>query len=128
MLAVGAALIVGLGAYLGYSEAKSQAHAGGTNFASQPQTATVGEAGAPEIATIGGEDYLVGQGGPEQVSLGAGDKVRTVDTKAAAGGGGMPREIVMNFTFIDDNGAKKTERIRKEFMELMNENLQFSYS
>jgi hypothetical protein len=128
MLAVAGVLIAGLAAYLGYSAAKNQSHAVGTNFASQPQTATVGEAGAPEIATIGGEDYLVGQGGPEQVSLGAGDKVRTVDTKATAGGGGMPREIVMNFTFIDDNGAKKTERIRKEFMELMNENLQFSYS
>ena len=91
---------------------------------SQPTMATVGEAGSPEIATIGGDDYLVGVGGAQNVSLGAGDSVKTIGEGAAGG----PREIVMNFTFVDENGAKKTERIRKEITETMNENLQFSYS
>ena len=96
----------------------------GQNMISDPTLATVGEAGSPEIATIGGDDFLVGREGPEEIALGPGDKVQTLE----GGAGGMPREVVMNFTFIDDNGAKKTQRIRREFKELMNENLQFSYS
>jgi hypothetical protein len=100
------------------------AFAVGQNFISQPTMATVGEGGAPEIANIKGQNYMVGMGGPQNIALGAGDSVSPTQGAQAAG----PKEVVMNFTFVDENGKKKTQRIQREFKEMMNEKLQFSYT
>jgi len=96
----------------------------GQNFISQPTMATVGEGGAPEIANIKGQNYMVGVGGPQNIALGAGDSVSPTQGAQAAG----PKEVVMNFTFVDENGKKKTQRVQREILEMMNEKLQFSYS
>jgi hypothetical protein len=100
------------------------AFAVGQNFISQPTMATVGEGGSPEIANIKGQNYMVGMGGPQNIALGAGDSVSPTQGAQATG----PKEVVMNFTFVDENGKKKTQRIQREFKEMMNEKLQFSYS
>jgi hypothetical protein len=135
--ALGAAVIAGAG-YAGYAAADSSGWLGsegdksystsgfasGQNMISKPTVATVGEAGSPEIANIGGQNYMVGMGGPQTVALGAGDSVATT----GGGGGGQPQRVVMNFTFVDENGAKKTERIERVMKEYMNENLNLSYT
>tara|TARA_Y100001963_G_scaffold58146_1_gene81382 strand:- start:9292 stop:11565 length:2274 start_codon:yes stop_codon:yes gene_type:complete len=133
----GAAVVAGAG-YAGYKMADSSGWLGsegehsystsgfasGQNMISKPTVATVGEAGSPEIANIGGQNYMVGMGGPQTVALGAGDSVATTGGE----GGGQPQRVVMNFTFVDENGAKKTERIERVMKEYMNENLNLSYT
>lgn len=133
----GAAVVAGAG-WAGYKMADSSGWLGsegeksysttgfasGQNMISKPTVATVGEAGSPEIANIGGQNYMVGMGGPQTVALGAGDSVATT----GGGGGGQPQRVVMNFTFVDENGAKKTERIERVMKEYMNENLNLSYT
>ncbi|MCP4951151.1 MAG: hypothetical protein GY922_04815, partial [Proteobacteria bacterium] len=133
----GAAVVAGAG-YASYQVADSTGWLGsegeksynttgfasGQNMISQPTMATVGEAGSPEVANIGGQSYMVGMGGPQTLALGAGDSVATT----GGGGGGRPQNLVMNLTFVDDNGAKKTERIEKVMTEYMNENLNLSYT
>jgi hypothetical protein len=133
----GAAVVAGAGyasyevadatGWLGSEGEKSYSTTGfasGQNMISQPTMATVGEAGSPEVANIGGQSYMVGMGGPQTLALGAGDSVATT----GGGGGGRPQNLVMNLTFVDDNGAKKTERIEKVMTEYMNENLNLSYT
>jgi len=133
----GAAVVAGAG-YAGYKMADSSGWLGsentkhfstegfdaGLNMASEGKMATVGEAGSPEVANIGGQNYMVGMGGPQTVALGAGDSVSTT----GGGGSSAPQRVVMNFTFVDENGAKKTERIERVMKDYMNENLNLSYT
>lgn len=107
----------------GTIQAGQKAFAVGQNSISQPTRATVGDGGVPEIATIKGSNYLVGMGGPQTLGLGAGDSVSTLP-----GGSTPPQEMVMNFTFVDENGSKKTERVKRVMSEYMDENLNLSYS
>ena len=138
---IGAAVVAGAG-YAAYSRADESGYLGsegvtqegtvgrggkfavGQNMISQPTLAQVGDGGAPELAKINGSNYLVGMGGPQTIPLNAGDSVTALNSRSEQ----SPQEIVMNFTFVDENGAKKTQRVRRVLKQYMNENLNLSYS
>ena len=138
---IGAAVVAGAG-YAGYAAADESGWLGsegvtekgtvgrggkfavGQNMISQPTLAQVGDGGAPELAKINGSNYLVGMGGPQTIPLNAGDSVTALNSRSEQ----PPQEIVMNFTFVDENGAKKTQRVRRVLKQYMNENLNLSYS
>ena len=110
-------------AQFGTVQTGQKAFAAGHNMLSAPTMATVGDGGVPEVATINGSNYLVGMGGPQTLPMGAGDSI-----SSATQGSSAPQEVVMNFTFVDENGTKRTERVKRVMDEYMNENLNLSYT